>query len=134
MASYIEITEIIAPNEAIVGATVNVTVKVKSLATRTIWLIVRALDTAGVWHNIIDSAVNTYAGSTYSFSGSFTMPRYTATIWAYSYWLVETFPEDWVSDDTKWKNIYLAEEPEYRGSLSRKELEYDESRGAIPVY
>ena len=69
-------------------------------------------------------------GQTVIFRGWFTMPnkKVRVTAWGW-YWT----GAEWIHDDTMYIDISLAA-PEYAGTISRKELEYDESRGEIPVW
>jgi len=72
------------------------------------------------------------AGATYSFTRSFTMPNKDVRLEVWSFYWIGT---EWYQDDYSYVDIALAAPPEiYAGTISRKELEYDESRGGIPVY
>jgi hypothetical protein len=67
---------------------------------------------------------------TYSFSGYFYMPDKAVTIHAYSYW----YGTDgyWHFDDEMVNTVEVAGAA--GGAITRKVLEYDETRGSIPVY
>jgi len=131
---YTEITEIVAPSSAVAGETVDIQVKIKNLHTSTIGIMVGGALDYGVTPWPSTNWDNVAAGATKTFYGSFTMPYYSPgkeiIIHAYSYWYS---PETcgWYFDDEKTKVITVA--APLKGTINKKELEYDESRGAIPV-
>jgi len=130
-----DIIEIIAPDGAVAGQRVAVGIPVRNLDTvydyRAIRLIVEVLHTNDRLL-VLDEYTFIPSGEIYTFSGSFVMPNSDGIIWAYTY---HTYPS-WISDDIKFKAISLTESEveECIGTISQKELEYNESRGAIPVY
>jgi len=111
MAQVAEITEIVAPSEAVAGSTVTIRVTIKNLASVEAGIMVGgALEYGPIpWPGITfpNSWANVPAGQTQSFSGYFTMPNSDVTIHAYSYW----YGEDgaWHFDDEKTKNVSLTE-------------------------
>lgn len=135
MGKYTDITQIIAPSSAAPGETVPVTVKVKNIDDywdHVIKLIVVFYDIYGEMDSFISEVVIIRSLETHTFSGSFTMPNCDTTIDAFTYYPIG---KEWIFDDRKSKNISLAEVPEpYAGTISKKQLEYDESRASIPAY
>jgi len=127
MAYYAEIVDIIAPASAPAGEQVSIEAKVKNLAAQVIYI-----STSGRFDTTIFYLYPEYetvgAGATYSFSGSFTMPGKGVRVYVWSYYWTGT---EWYLDDESYVDIALAEA--YQGSLSKKELEYDETRENIPV-
>ena len=90
MALYADIIEIVAPNQAVAGSKVDITVKIKNTYSAVISIMVGGALEYGIspWPGIDfpENWANVNAGATYSFSGSFTMPDKKVTIHAYSYW------------------------------------------------
>lgn len=131
--SYTEIVEIIAPSSAVAGQRVDIEVRIKNTYSATIGIMAGGALEYGVvpWPTIDypDYQANVAAGATHTFYGSFTMPDSDVTIHAYSYYY-GTYA--WYFDDEKTKKVNVTEAPE--GKISRKELEYDESRAYIPAY
>jgi len=126
MGAYTDIVEIDAPDSAVAGETVPVTIKIKN-----IWENILLIAADGTYDGVPFLHMEYWvpAGETATFSGSFTMPSSGVTIHASSsYWL---FGDIWELDDEAEKAVSLAEV--FEGTISRKELEYDEARGAIPV-
>lgn len=70
------------------------------------------------------------AGETKTFYDQFIMPERSVVLTAEIF--REALPGEWILDATDTKAVYLAA-PTVAGVISRKELEYDESRGDIPV-
>jgi len=129
MGTYTDIVEIDAPSSAVAGETVPVTVRVKNIHSYGFSISVAATYIPGPVRFIGPEDHYVAAGATRSWSGSFTMPASDVTIWAYSsYW----DGNYWRSDDEISKDVNLAEVVE--GTISRKELEYDEARASIPAY
>jgi len=126
MGAYTDIVEIDAPSSAAAGERVPVTIKIKNTWDYNLLIAADAIyDAIPFLH--IEYWVS--PGETHSFSGSFTMPDTGVTIHASSsYWL---FGDVWELDDEAEKDVSLAEV--FEGTISKKELEYDEARGAIPV-
>jgi hypothetical protein len=126
--TYTDVVEIVAPSSAVAGETVPVTIKIKNKYSASVNVAaigvydseVRFIDWLTAWIP---------AGATQSFSGSFVMPTRAVTIHGYSYYYgVDGY---WYFDDERTKSVSLTEV--YKGTISKKELEYDETRGAIPV-
>ena len=90
MALYADIIEIVAPSEAQANSRVDITVKIKNTYSSAIGIMVGGALEYGVspWPGISfpEPSANVNAGTTYSFSGHFTMPDKKVTIHAYSYW------------------------------------------------
>lgn len=127
--TYTQITAIAAPDSAQAGQTVNVEVKIKNNWTGYVHIYCVAVrDTVDRFIDWIDAWVA--PGATQSYYGSFVMPNQSCTINAYSYY--EGADGYLYSDDSKSKDVALAEV--YEGTISRKELEYNESRANIPAY
>ena len=127
MGLYTEIQELVAPGSATEGERVDVSVRVRNIDLIHGHVVTCVAIYDGSAH-FIDYSVIIPAGETYSFEGNFTMPNRDITIFAYSYY---PYGAEWIVDDQAQKNVILAEM--FRGTLSRKELEYDESRASIPV-
>ena len=70
-------------------------------------------------------------GSSFTAYGSFTMPASNTTILI---WVERWAVDHWVYDNSASKVVSLEVVPEYRGTIIKKELEYNESRKPIPVY
>jgi len=110
MALYAQITEIVAPAQALSGSMVDITVKIKNLYSEVISLMVGGGLEYGVspWPGITypQSGADVAAGATYSFNGYFYMPDKAVTIHAYSYW----YGGDgyWHFDDEKTRAIAIA--------------------------
>ena len=127
--TYTEIVDIVAPSSAKPGETVSVTVKIKNIWTASVHVYaIGVLDSTERFIDWLDYWIP--AGSTHSFSGSFIMPNKSVTINAYSYY--EDVDGYLRSDDSKSKNVALSEV--YKGTISKKELEYDSARATIPAY
>ena len=125
---YTDIVEIVAPSNARAGETVPVTIKIRNKYSASIN--VAAIGLYDSEERFIDWL--TYwipAGETHSFPGTFIMPARDVTIHAYSCYEAE---DGWYYDDEAEKAVSLAEV--FVGTISRKELEYDERRAGIPVY
>lgn len=126
--TYTQIVDIVAPSSARAGELVNVEAKVRNLYDGAIYI-----STSGKYDNIIFTLYPEYAavgaGATYSFSGSFIMPNKGVRVYVWSYYWNG---EQWRLDDEAYVDIALAEV--FAGTISRKELEYDERSTRIPVY
>jgi len=127
MGEYTDIVEIDAPSSAVAGERVPVTIKIKNTWDYNLLIAADAI------YDAIPFLHMEYwvpPGETHSFSGSFTMPSSGGTIHASSsYWL---FGDIWKLDDEAEKDVSLAEV--FEGTISKKELEYDEARADIPAY
>lgn len=137
MSLYAEITQITAPSEATAGSSVSVQVKIKNKHSSTIGIMVGGALEYGVspWPPISFPAnqATVAAGATATFSGLFTMPYYPPgkeiVIHAYSYWYGSDYA--WHFDDEKTKTVITV--APLSGTITKKELEYNESRAAIPA-
>ncbi len=127
MAKYTDIVDIIAPDSAAQGKRVDVTVKVKNIDPDWDHVIACVVEVDGL--RFIDEVAIIDSGKTHSYSGAFLMAGGDVTIYAYSYYPVG--PE-WILDDQAQKDVALAEV--FEGTISKKELEYDEARANIPAY
>ncbi|MBA7698435.1 hypothetical protein ES703_107112 [subsurface metagenome] len=130
VGAYTDIIEIIAPASAEYGDLVSIEVRVRNLYTSGIYIA-----TSGRYDGVDIFPTEAYAGvepgATHSFYFSFTMPNNDVRLDVWSFYWTGT---EWYQDDHSYVDIALAILPEeYKGTLSRKELEYDESRGSIPV-
>jgi hypothetical protein len=110
MALYAQITEIVAPSQAVSGSRVDITVRIKNLYSATISLMVGGALEYGVspWPDITypQSGADVGAGATYSFHGYFYMPNKAVTLHGYSYWYGGD--GSWHFDDEKTKGVSLA--------------------------
>lgn len=132
--SYTEIVEIVAPSSAVAGQRVDIEVRIKNTYSAAIGVMAGGALEYGItpWPTIDypDYQANVAAGATHTFYGHFTMPDNDVTIHAYSYW----YGSDgaWHFDDEKTKEVNLTEA--FKGTISKKELEYDEARADIPAH
>lgn len=127
--TYTDIVEIVAPSSARVGETVPVTIEIRNKYSASLHVAAIGLFDSEV-HFIDWPDYWIPAGESHSFSGSFIMPDRGVTVHAYSYY--EAADGSWYFDDEAGKDVSLAEV--FAGTIARKELEYDESRVAIPAY
>ena len=127
MGKYTQIVDIDAPGSAAEGERVNVSVRVKNIDSY--WDHLVACVTIADGDRFIDQAANIPSLDTHSFTGRFTMPNKAVTIYAYSYYPVGP---DWILDDQAQVAVALTEV--FEGTISKKELEYDEARANIPAY
>jgi len=127
MGIYTQITDIVAPDSATQGERVDVTIKVENIDPYWDHVIACVAIVNGL--RFIDEVQIIRSGETNSYSGAFLMAGGDVTIYAYTY-----YPEDteWIPDDQAQQDVTLVEV--FEGTISRKELEYDESRSGIPVY
>ena len=134
---YTEITTINAPDRASENATVHVEIRIKNF-----WSNPLHIYCVGVWDSEqryidwLDAWLEPEQVA--SFSGSFIMPSRNVIAYAYSYF--EATDGYLYLDDSTSRQINLEiasrqinSEITYRGRISRKELEYNESRATIPV-
>ncbi|GAI95130.1 unnamed protein product, partial [marine sediment metagenome] len=135
VGAYTEIRDIIAVSEAAAGDLVTVEVKVKNLHT--------GYNYISVTGQFDDTALSFSPEYEYvipwgecSFTGFFNMPNKDVRVHIWSwYWDGSQWQIVGVGDDYSYADIALAVPPEvYAGTISRKELEYDSKRSAIPVY
>jgi len=114
MAYYADIVEIIALSKAKPGSRVDITVRIKNTYSSSIGIMVGGALEYGVspWPGISfpDPSANVADGTTYSFTGYFTMPEKKATIHAYSYYYGAD--GSWHFDDEMTKTIDITEEIE----------------------
>lgn len=131
IGDYTEIIGMSAPSEAEAGEEVEISVTVRNLADYPIYISVSGKYDNNIYY-LYPESINIAAGGSHTFTGSFLMPSKDVRVYAWSfYWT----GEDWYQDDERYVDIALAVPPEvYAGTISRKELEYDESRSGIPVY
>ena len=107
MAQYAQIVEIVTPSQAAPGDLVNIIVRIKTLYSAPIGIMVGGALDYGVspWPGIQfpENSANVDGGVTYSFNGYFYMPDKGVTIHAYSYW----YGADgyWYCDDEKTRSV-----------------------------
>lgn len=81
-----EITEVVVPDSAVAGSTVNVTMTIMNIGTDSVHVAAIAVrDTVDRFISWLEADIP--AGESESFSGSFIMPGEEATIHAYSYYM-----------------------------------------------
>ena len=130
VGAYTDITAIYGPAEAAYGDLVSVEVRVRNLSGSPIYIA-----TTGRYDSI-DFALNPEyasvgAGLTQSFTYSFYMPNNDVRLDVWTFYWTGT---EWYQDDHEYVAIALAVPPEvYAGTISRKEVEYDGYRAAIPA-
>ncbi|MBA7609485.1 hypothetical protein ES703_16676 [subsurface metagenome] len=127
------------PGEAQEGELVTIGATVKNISTTTQRIFLTASVVDGVRINFSPNEATVSPGGTFTSSGSFTMPNRDVLIYIFS--LIRS-GYAWVPDDEWALEIALKgvppeepppEIPEYKGTLSRKELKYDARTGNIPV-
>ena len=110
MAKYADIIEIVAPDKALGGDRVDITVKIKNLYSSTIGIMVDGALEYGVtpWPGIEfpTSWANVPGWATQSFNGYFTMPDRDVKLHAYSYYYAAD--SYWYFDDEMTKVVNLA--------------------------
>jgi len=128
--AYTDIISITAPSSAKYGDTVSVTVKVKNLYTSAIYIGASGrYDGSGAFS---PNYASVEAGATYSFTYSFTMPNQNIRLDVWSWYWTGT---EWYQDDYEYVNIALAAPPEvYKGTITKKELDYEDRWQAFPLY
>ncbi len=127
--TYTDIISITAPASAKYGDTVSVTVKVKNIFSLPLNIAVTGrYDGVDIAFSPVYATVG--AGATYSFTKSFTMPNKSIKldVWS-SYWVDYV---GWYQDDYEYVNIALAEA--YKGTITKKELDYQNIWQAFPLY
>ncbi|GAI75440.1 unnamed protein product, partial [marine sediment metagenome] len=124
---YTDIIKIDAPSSAAQGERVDVTVKVKNIDTTFYHWVACVAEVDGL--RFIDQDAFLAPEETHSYSGTFLMAGGDVTITAYSYY---SYYGEWIPDDEASKNVALAEV--FEGTISKKELEYDEAQDSIPAY
>ena len=128
VGKYTDIVSITAPASAKYGDTVSVTVKVKNIYSFPLNIAVTGR------YNGVDISFSPIAtvpaGATYSFTKSFTMPNKSIKldVWS-SYWVDYV---GWLQDDYEYVNIALA--VVYKGTITKKELDYQDRWQAFPLY
>ncbi len=131
VGAYTEIVAIDAPASADAGDLITVMVRVKNLYTAP-----ASIAITGKYDNTVFSFDPEYssvgAGSSYTASGQFTMPNKNVRVKVWSFYWTGT---EWYQDDYSYVDIALGAPPGvYAGTISKKELEYDEARAYIPAY
>ncbi len=129
--------EITAPDSAAEGSVVPISTEVTNItadsclfrvelyAVRDIYEVPAPDERIGSLEVVIGS------GQSQVVSGTFIMPAWDATVLV----MVYRFINYWDYDNLATKVVSVeAPVPEYKGSIARKELEYDETRSIIPVY
>lgn len=102
--TYTEITDLIAPSQAVAGAVVNVTINIKNITDADVHVAaVGTYDTELRFIDWLDSLIP--AGETHSFSGSFVMPNKDVIIHAYSHY--EDPEGNWYYDDEVTMDVTL---------------------------
>jgi len=106
---YTDIVEVIAPDKAIVGDTVQVIVRVKNLYTEAIYIAVTGrYNETNLSFSPPNAAVS--AGQTYDFTTFFTMPQKDIRVHLWSwYWARE-----WYQDDYTYKDIIAEAVPVFK--------------------
>lgn len=132
--THTEIVEIIAPDSASPGDLVTVEVRVKKLYWDWLPITVWGWIGYGITWVCFDPEYKWFRPEDtepFPFTHSFIMPNDDVWVYVWSYYGPNG---DWIIDDFGQVKIALAEVVEpYKGTMSKMELEYDESRGIIPV-
>ena len=131
MPAAADIIKIDAPSSAQAGEQVIVDISVKNISGSDLDLSVTAVyDSAPIPFQFDYLLVA--PGQTVIFRGWFTMPNKGVRVTAWGWYWTGT---EWIYDDTMYIDIALeGVVPEYAGTISRKELEYDHVKSSIPVY
>lgn len=124
--TYTEIVGVVAPSEAVVNSVVNLVVTVKSLYTATMSVKVGGTVDGSVLGFSSIQALS--PDESKAFSISFVMPNSNVTVVVVSYYRGQYV---WIADDSMQKSISLT--GLVTGVISKKELEYNESRASIPA-
>lgn len=120
-----------APSSGRPGEVIEAIVTVTNLDTTTDWLF-----TTEIWvgTELIDSIPDGIpAGTSKTYRRYFTMPGSKVTVLAWVERLVSLFDAEHEYCSSASADVALAVEPEYVGTISRKELEYNGNRASIPV-
>lgn len=125
--AWTDIVEIVAPSSAQAGQSVSIEARVKNIGGYSFYIAATGVyNSSGISFSPTSAYVN--AGATQSFYGSFTMPSKKVRVKVISwYWT----GSEWYQDDEAYIDIDLAEV--FKGTISKKQLEYDESRASIPA-
>jgi len=127
---YTEIT-ITVDSEAIAGDRVDIAVRVENVDSVN-HLIRTSVAAPFAGDGIIDEADLIEAGKSRTYTSYFMMPSADAKVMVATWYPVGA---EWHLDNYEEKVVSLAAPPEvYEGTISRKELEYDEARAYIPAY
>jgi len=128
--SYTNIS-IVAPSSAKKGVTVNASVTVKNITQYHYSFRGNIYAVPDLYLDYLIGSIDQIitSGSSVTRNVSFTMPDCNVTIFI---WLECWSFDHWVYDNSASKVVSL-EVVTYTGSISKKELEYDETRGTIPV-
>ena len=135
VGAYTEIRDIIAVSEAAAGDLVAVIVYVKNLYNNYNYICVSGkFDDTSLSFSPEDEYVVPWGEC--SFRAFFDMPNKDVRVHIWSwYWDGSQWQIVGAGDDYSYADIALKEAVEpYAGTISRKELEYDSRRSAIPVY
>lgn len=135
--AHIRITEILAPGQAAPGEVVPVTARIQNLDSIPIGIMAVGVPEypglpAGLYITGLgphEAWVNTNPGWIAEFSGYFLMPGSPVTVHIYGYF----YGTDglWHLEDQKTRAVMLGEV--LAGTLTQKQLEYNESRATIPA-
>jgi len=112
--TYTEVTEVVVPSSAQVGASVSVQVKIKNTHDEALTVMAGGALAYGVTPypaiNFTDEEAEVAAGETESFIGSFIMPDSNVTVHGYSYYYDED-EEVWIPDDELTASITVTAAP-----------------------
>ena len=123
---YTDIVDIVAPDSAVQGKRVDVSIRVRNIDPYWDHVIACVAEVDGL--RFIDEVQIIRSGETNSYSGAFLMAGGDVTIYASTHYPRDT---EWILDDQAEKDVALAEV--FAGTISRMELEYDEDRANIPA-
>ncbi|MBA7539909.1 hypothetical protein ES705_32198 [subsurface metagenome] len=127
--TFTDVVDIVAPNSAVAGESVPVTIKIRNISSSYIHVsAVGVYDSEERFIDWPDAWIG--PGLTHSFSGSFIMPNKAVTIHAYSWY--EDIYGYWNSDDEAARDVSLAEV--FEGTITKKELDYEDRWQAVPIY
>jgi len=128
-----EIT-ITAPNSAAEGEKVSVSVLLKNVSSYGYMYKTEIYAVPDLFPDFRIGTIEKYinSGATFTAYGSFTMPASNTTVFI---WVERWAVDHWTYDSSASRVVSLKiPVPEYKGAISKKELDYDGARNIIPVY
>ncbi len=125
--AFTDIVDIVAPSAAAYGELVSVDVRVRNIGDYAFYIAVTGRYDGTDIYFLPDYAY-VEAGSTTTLHQTFTMPdkAITLDVWSF-YWT----GEEWIQDDSE--SVSISVVVPVAGTISRKQLEYDEARANIPA-
>ncbi len=126
---YTEIVQIVAPASAAYGELVTVMARVKAINWHEPFYIAVTGSYNGVDFDYSPGYALVSPNEIFPFTYSFYMPNHDVKVEVWTWWWGES---EWYYDE-EYAYVDIALEVLVAGTITRKELEYDETWGAIPV-